>query len=215
MRDETATGSALAASSFIKRSKRTMYNIEEFLNRLVTRIARLKMQYDPTRYPQDYDFRVRGAIGMMAREIEQQFMVNLASTLGPEHEASMPIIRAIFEHSGSPVKAEVLQALKALEEKQPSPEEQAAQAAQLALPVAQLEKIKAETYKITEEGQYKEAQTEEVIAEIEQVPAKANIENIRALNDLKETENQERQLELLAEKNDIQREQIRSRSKKD
>jgi hypothetical protein len=213
MRDETATGSALAASSFIKRSKRTMYNIEEFLNRLITRIARLKMQYEPTRYPQDYEFRVRGAIGMMAREIEQQFMVNLASTLGPEHAASMPIIKAIFEHSGSPVKAEVLQALKALEEKQPSPEEQAAQAAQLALPVAQLEKIKAETYKITQEGDYKEAQTEEVIVDIENAPAKQNIENIRALNDLKETENQELQLDLLAEKNQIQREALQSRKK--
>ncbi|NIO40802.1 MAG: hypothetical protein GTO41_11855, partial [Burkholderiales bacterium] len=66
MRDETATGSALGASSFIKRSKRTMYNIEEFLNKLVKRVARLKMQYEPQRYPQDYDFRVRGAIGMMA-----------------------------------------------------------------------------------------------------------------------------------------------------
>jgi hypothetical protein len=177
------------------------------------RIARLKMQYEPTRYPQDYEFRVRGAIGMMAREIEQQFMVNLASTLGPEHAASMPIIKAIFEHSGSPVKAEVLQALKALEEKQPSPEEQAAQAAQLALPVAQLEKIKAETYKITQEGDYKEAQTEEVIVDIENAPAKQNIENIRALNDLKETENQELQLDLLAEKNQIQREALQSRKK--
>jgi hypothetical protein len=213
MRDETATGSAIAASSFIKRSKRTMYNIEEFLNKMVTRIARLKMQYEPSRYPQDYDFRVRGAIGMMARELEQQFMVNLASTIGPDHPASMPIIKAIFEHSGSPVKGEVLQALKALEEKEPDPAEEAARQAQLALPVAELEKLKAETYKITQEGGYKEAQTEEVIVDIETAPDRANIENIRALNDLKETENQERQIDLLAEKNDIQRQALSQRKK--
>jgi hypothetical protein len=166
VRDETATGSALGASSFIKRSKRTMYNIEEFLNRLVKRIARLKMQYEPTRYPEDYDFRVRGAIGIMAREIEQQFMVHLASVVGPDHPASMPIIKAIFEHSGSPVKAEVLSALKALEEKDPDPAEEAARRAQLELPVAELEKVRAETFKIVNEGGLKGAQTATEEAEL-------------------------------------------------
>ncbi len=103
VRDETATGSALAASSFIKRSKRTMYNIEGYMNRLVRRVLRLKMQFEPGRYPQDYEFQVRGNMGMMAREIEQQQMTNLVSVLGPDSPASMPIIMAIFEHSGSPV----------------------------------------------------------------------------------------------------------------
>ena len=81
VRDETATGSALAASSFIKRSKRTMYNIEGYMNRLVRRTLRLKMQFEPKRYPQDYNFQVRGSIGMMARELETQFMVNLVSVI--------------------------------------------------------------------------------------------------------------------------------------
>ena len=39
VRDETATGSALAASSFIKRSKRTMFNIEQYMDRLVRRVS--------------------------------------------------------------------------------------------------------------------------------------------------------------------------------
>jgi hypothetical protein len=179
------------------------------------------MQYEPTRYPEDYDFRVRGAIGIMAREIEQQFMVNLASIIGPQHPASMPIIKAIFEHSGSPVKAEVLSALKALEEKAPDPAEEAARRAQLelpvaelekvraeTLPVAELEKVRAETFKIVNEGGLKGAQTATEEAELEGIPQTQNIENLRALNDLQETSNQERQLDLLEDKNAIEREKI-------
>ena len=102
-----------------------MFNIEGYMDKLVRRCLHLKMQFEPDRYPQDYEFRVRGSMGMMAREIEQGFMVNLMSVIGPESPASMPIIRGIFEHSSSPVRGDVLAALKAIEEKQPSEEEAA------------------------------------------------------------------------------------------
>ena len=145
VRDETATGSALAASSFIKRSKRTMYNIEGYMNRLVKRVLRLKMQYEPDRYQQDYDFQVRGGMGIMAREIEQQFLTNLAAIAGKDSPAAMPIIRAIFEHSGSPVKQEVLAARKAIEAKQPTEEEKAPERAKLVLAVEHVENVIAGT----------------------------------------------------------------------
>lgn len=214
MRDETATGSALAASGFIKRSKRTMYNIEEFLNILVRRVTHLKMQYEPSRYPQDYDFQVRGTMGIMAREIEQQFLVDLARVLGPDHQASSVIIKAIFEHSGSPVKAEVLAALKQAEqENQPSEEEQqlikAAQRAQLLMPIREVEKTEAEIQKILAEGGLKVAQTEKAEEEADQIEASQNVQELRVLNDLQETRNQQRQLDLLEDKNEIERQRLR------
>jgi hypothetical protein len=205
MRDETATGSALGASSFIKRSKRTMYNVEGFLNRLIRRTLHLKMKFDPKRYPQDYEFSVRGSMGMMAREIEQQQMVNLIGLLGPDSPATMPIIRAIMEHSGSPVRSEVLMALKQMMEKQPTPEEQAAQKAQLEAPVMQVEKIKAEIAKILSEAGLKAAQKDHTQEETEALDERVQLENVRTLNDLAETNNQKLQLELQAEKNDIER----------
>ena len=205
MRDETATGSALGASSFIKRSRRTMHNIEGFMNRFVKRIMHLKMQFDPQRYPNDYEFSVRGTMGIMAREIEQQFMVNLVSVLGPQSPATQPIIKAIFEHSGTPVKAEVLAQLKALEEKEPTEEEQAAQAAALELPVAELDKIKAETAKLIAEAGFKDAQEDKTEAEIKAMAARGDLEALAALNDIQETDNQKTQIELQAEKNDIER----------
>lgn len=214
MRDETATGSAIAASGIIKRSKRTMYNIEDFMTKLVRRCARLKMQYDAQRYPQDYEFRVRGTLGIMAREIEQSFMVNLLQVVGGDSPAGMPIIRAIFEHSGSPVKQEVLQALKAIEEKQPSPEEQAAQQAALAAPILENEKTKAETMKLFAEAGYKDAQEDNERMDASMKPAEGERETARIMNDLVETSNQSRQLDILEDKNEIERDKLRMQLRK-
>jgi hypothetical protein len=214
MRDETATGSALAASGFIKRSKRTMLNVEEFMNTLIRRVAHLKMQYEPQRFPNDYDFQVRGTLGIMAREIEQQFLINLAQVLGPEHDASMPIIRAIFEHSGTPVKAQVLKSLKAIEEENKPDEQQQqimeeAALAQLRIPILAAQKLEAEIFKITEEGELKAAQADKTEEEADQIEDAALVEDLRVLNDLQETRNQSRQLDLLEDKNDIEREKIK------
>jgi hypothetical protein len=213
VRDETATGSALAASSFIKRSKRTMYNIEGYMNKLVKRVLRLKMQFEPQKYPQDYDFQVRGTAGIMAREIEQQFMVNLMSVIGPDSPASMPIIRAIFEHSGSPVRSEVLQALQALEQKEPSPEEQAAQKAQLAIPVAQHSKLVAETRKLIAEENLKDAQAEKTEEEADNLKGEFDLDAAKVMDQLQQTQNQARQLDLMDDKNALTAEGLRIQEK--
>lgn len=213
MRDETATGSALAASSFIKRSKRTMFNIECYMDRLIRRVLRLKMQFESDRYPQDYAFRVRGSIGMMAREIEQQFMVNLVSVIGPDSPASMPIIRGIFEHSSSPVRLEVLNALKAVAEKKPTPEEEAAQKAQLEIPVKEVQKLDAEIAKLVGEAELKEAQAEKTGAEADIIPSEHELEKAKLLNDIEQTENVAEGLDIQRDKNVLTKEGLRIQEK--
>jgi len=201
VRDESATGSALAASSFIKRSKRTMYNIEGYMNKLIRRVLRLKTQFEPGRYPQDYEFQVKGSIGIMARELEANFMVNMLSVIGADSPASMPIIRAIFEHSGSPVRSEVLQALKAIENKQETPEEAAAKKAQLEIPVLTADKLRAETAKILEEAELKEAQAEKTEAETDAMPEASLIKRANVVNDMEDGENVSRGLDIQDDKN--------------
>ena len=213
VRDETATGSALAASSFIKRSKRTMFNIEGYLNRLIRRVLHLKMKFDPQRYPTDYEFQVKGSIGMMAREIEQQFMVNLMGVIGPDSPASMPIIRAIFEHSGSPVKADVLAALKAIEEKEPTPEEEKAAKAQQLIPILQAEKLQGEISKLVSEANLKDAQAEKIEEETENLEQEADLDEVKVLDQLQQTGNQSRQLDLMADKNKLTAEGLRIQEK--
>ena len=213
VRDESATGSALAASSFIKRSKRTMFNIECYMDKLVRRVLRLKMQFEPDRYPQDYEFRVRGSIGMMAREIEQGFMVNMLQVIGKDSPASMPIVRAIFEHSSSPVRGDVLAELKALQEKKPTPEEEAAKAAQLALPVKEIEKIDAEIAKLLAEADLKDSQADKTDVETKGVDTKASLEQVKVLNELEETDNVSRGLDIQEDKNELTAEGLRIQEK--
>ncbi len=82
VRDESAMGSGIAASGTIKRSKRTMFHVEEFLNRLLRRILWRKMQFDPERYPMDFEFQVKGTIGMLAREVPTEQLATLAQERG-------------------------------------------------------------------------------------------------------------------------------------
>lgn len=213
VRDETATGSALSASGFIKRSKRTMQNIEGFMNKLVRRTLRLKMQFEPDKYPLDYEFQVRGTLGIMAREIEQQSMTNLLQTVGADSPAAMPILKGIFEHSGSPIKSDVLAALKAIEEKAPDPAEEKARQAQLELPVAELIKVKAETAKLMAEAGLKDAQEDKTREEAQNEDLRGELESAKVFNDLSETQNQVRQLDLLEDKNQIEREKIAAQRK--
>lgn len=213
VRDESATGTALAASSFIKRSKRTMYNIEGYMRKLVRRVLHLKMQFEPTRYPQDYDFQVKGSIGIMAREIEQQFMIQLMGVIGADSPASMPIIRAIMEHSGSPVRSDVIKALKAIEDKKPSPEEEAAQKAQLAIPVLTAEKLQAEVTKLVSESELKDAQAEKIEEETENLQQEADLDQAKVFDQFQQTANQMRQLDLMDDKNALTAEGLRIQEK--
>jgi hypothetical protein len=74
VRDQASGASAVNVSGIVKRNKRTMLNMETFLTKLIERIVWRKMQYEPSRYPADYKFVVRGTIGIMSREIEQAFL---------------------------------------------------------------------------------------------------------------------------------------------
>jgi hypothetical protein len=201
MRDETATGSALAASGFIKRSKRTMYNIEEFLNKLVRRVLHLKMQYEPSKYPQDYEFQVRGTVGIMSREIEQQFMIDMLRVIGMDSPVANSVIKGILEHSGSPIKTSVLREMEEMEKQnQPTPEmqqlQQQAQMAALQAPILQVAKLDAEVKKLLSEAEYKAAQTEKTDEETDNIEDSQVVEELRVLNDLQETKNQQRQLDI-------------------
>jgi hypothetical protein len=77
VRDQATGASAVNVSGIVKRNKRTMLNMECFLTKLIERIAWRKMQYDPQRFPRDFKFVVRGTVGIMAREVEQQFLTQM------------------------------------------------------------------------------------------------------------------------------------------
>ena len=122
-RNETLGGTSMIASTFVKRTKRALRNINKsFLEPLVQRILWRRQQYDATRYPAGLKFRIAGTLGIVARELEQSQLTQLLSLVPPGSATQRVIIKAIFDNSNSPYKAELEAALE--QDAQPDPMQQ-------------------------------------------------------------------------------------------
>jgi len=109
-RNNTASGMSMMLSGSIKRSKRTLANIErKFISPLLHKTAWRYMQLDPDRYPvMDIKFKVYSTLGIMAREVEQQQLTSLLNTVPPDSPAYWMLIRSIYENSSITDKDKML-----------------------------------------------------------------------------------------------------------
>ena len=123
-RNSTASGMSMIQGGAIKRSKRTLANIERhFTSPLIHKAAWRRMQFDSTRYPvSDVKFTVFGSLGIMAREIEQQQLSSLLNTVPPDSPAYWMLIRSIYENSSISNKDQMLQLVDQLLQKTLNPE---------------------------------------------------------------------------------------------
>jgi hypothetical protein len=146
-RNETASGMSQLNASFIKRAKRTMYNIERnLLNPLIKKALWRYMQFWPQRYPTDFKFIVKSTMGIMAKEFEQTQLTQLMGFIPPESPAFNIILGAIFQNTSSANNKEIRAAFEAMSQG-PSPEEQQLQeqAKQLELKTRAVEIAKTES----------------------------------------------------------------------
>ena len=92
-RNATASGMSMMMGGAIKRSKRTLANIERmFTSPLIHKAAWRYMQFAPDRYPiRDVKFIVNSTLGIMAREMEQQQLTGLLSTVPADSPASRAV----------------------------------------------------------------------------------------------------------------------------
>ena len=113
-RNSTASGMSMIASSAIKRTKRTMQNVDrDFLTLLVRKFAWRYMQFDNERYPiDDYLFLPRSSMGMMAREFEQTQMTNLLSMTQQGSPTFGLLLSQIVDNSSGENKEEFKKALQ-------------------------------------------------------------------------------------------------------
>jgi Membrane protein involved in colicin uptake len=160
-RNETASGMSMLQASFLKRAKRTMQNIErQYMNPLLRRMLWRYMQFDPARYPKDYKFVVRAAMGIMAKEVENAQLVSMLGYVPPESPAHGILLKALFDNTASAEKKELKAAIEAMLAP-PSEEQQQQQQMmqQLQMQMAQLElaEKQATVTKLQAEAQYAQA----------------------------------------------------------
>lgn len=191
-RNETVGGISAMQSGFLKRAKRTMQNIERrFLNPIIRKSMWRLMQFEPQRYPVDMVFQVQSAMGIMAKEVENQQLVQMLGFVPPESPAHKVIIRALFDNTNSSEKAEIKQAVDEMfAPPTPEQEQMAQMQQQMAMQMAQLElaakqadveKTKAEAALAMARAQYEtvKADLEDDKVEIDAANSAINAENTR------------------------------------
>jgi hypothetical protein len=132
-RDSSGAGMSMAVSGIIKKYKRTLTNFQEdFMVPLIKKVAFRYMQFDPERYPSvDMKFIPTATLGIMAREYEQQQLIGLLQTLGPNTPVLPIILKGIIANSSLSNRAEMEAALEQMS--QPNPEQQQMQQVQAQL----------------------------------------------------------------------------------
>jgi hypothetical protein len=106
----TVGGMGMLTAATIKRTKRTLANIErQFISPLVHKTAYRYMHFDKKRYPiPDMKFTVNATLGMMAKEIETQQFANLLKTVPESSPAYWLLLKGIYENSSISNKDQML-----------------------------------------------------------------------------------------------------------
>lgn len=166
-RNETASGISMIQSSALKRMRRTMWNLErQFLNPLIRKSSWRLMQFNSQRYPADYEFIVRGTIGIISREFEQSQLTALLSVVQPETPAYNIILKGIIELSNTPKRDELLVQID--QANQPDPKMQQMQEMQMQ------QSIEGAQVSIDQDKK----ETEKLVAEIEKIQAETEHERV-------------------------------------
>ena len=198
---------SMSVAGIVKKYKRTLMNFQEdFLVPLITKCAYRFMQFDPERYPStDLKFTPMATLGIIAREYEQQQLIALLQTLGPDTPVLPMILKGIIASSSLPNRAEMIQQLEQMT--QPSPEQQQLQQTtmqlQMAEAQAQIAKLQSEAVRNNASAQKDVVAAQLMPAEVEAKVISGLSQNIRGDNTNGEFERRAKIAELALKEEDI------------
>ena len=161
--NETLGGMSMIAAGSIKRSKRTMQNIERrFLVPMIKKFIHRYMQFDSVRYPSmDYKFLPRSTMGIMAREFTMAQISQAMQVLPPDQPAFGILLENFFNNSALPDKEAIkTEIARMYQPKPPNPMEQQAEVLTVEKLAQEVEKLKSETVENYAQADAKRRQTE-------------------------------------------------------
>ena len=109
-RNETAAGMSMSMGNMVKRSKRTIRNIErEMIIPMIQKTHRVYMQLEPQLYAAtDVTFRVTSVLGTMARELEQAQFANMMNTVDPGSTGYWVLMKSMYQASSLSNREEMM-----------------------------------------------------------------------------------------------------------
>lgn len=172
--EASGAGLSMALSGLMKKNKRALINFQEdFLIPFITKAAYRFMQFDPERYPvQDFKFMPVSTLGMVAREYEQQQMIGLMQTLGPQSPITPVLLQGIIQSSSLSNRDAIVAQLQQMSQPDPAQAQMAQQAAQMDM---QLKGSQIEYYSSSAEKNRADAQKKTVEAQIMPQEAEAKM----------------------------------------
>ena len=162
--EASGAGLSMALSGLMKKNKRALINFQEdFLVPFIERAAWRFMQFDPERYPvKDFKFLPCSTMGMVAREYEQQQMVGLMQTLGPQSPITPVLLQGIIQSSSLSNREDIILQLQKMSQPDPQSQQRAMQEDQLknGLVQAQINYYNSQSAKNMAESQQTQVETQ-------------------------------------------------------
>ena len=176
-RDAGAGGMSMAMAGIIKKYKRTLSNFQEdFMIPFINKAAFRYMQFDSERYPTaDMTFVPTATLGILAREFEQQQMIGLLQTLGPNTPVLPLILKGILQNSSLSNRGELMKALEQMS--QPNPDAQKAQQEQQ---MAQMQLAAAQVADLQSKAQKQQAEAQKTMVEAQMIPEEHRVKLVQA-----------------------------------
>jgi hypothetical protein len=138
---DTASGMSMMQSASIKRQKRTLMNFQNtFLIPMINKSMWRKIQFDVDRYPvSDYKFIPYSTMGIMAKELEMQQMVQMLQAIPKDSPAFNVILLAMLQNSSIHNRDQIVFGLQQGQEPNPEMEQMQQMGIQLQVQQAQAE----------------------------------------------------------------------------
>jgi len=187
-----AGGMSMAVASIIKKYKRTLVNFQEdFMIPFINKAAFRYMQFDPERYPVvDLKFIPTAALGIIAREHEQQQFIALLQTLGPNTPVLPVILKGIMANSSLSNRYELIQMLDQMATPDPQAQQMQQMQQQMAMQLAQAQIAVQST-----QAEQNKAEAQKTMIEAQLLPQKTQAEMTSALTKNLPTETDANQVE--------------------
>ena len=177
-RDAGQGGISMAVASIIKKYKRTLVNFQEdFMIPFITKAAYRYMQFDPERYPTvDMKFIPTAALGIIAREHEQQQFISLLQTLGPNTPVLPIILKGIMANSSLSNRYELIEMLDKMASGDPQAQQASMMQQQLAMQLAQ-----AQIAVQTTQAEQNKAEAQKLLTEAQLMPIELQAKSMTAM----------------------------------
>jgi hypothetical protein len=191
-REGGSQGMSMAMAGIIKKYKRTLVNFQEdFMIPFIYKASYRYMQFDPERYPSvDVTFTPTATLGILAKEFEQQQMIGLLQTLGPDTPVLPVLLKGILSNSSLSNRAELISTLEKMSQPNPEQKQQQKEAA-----AAQASLVQAQIADTQASAMVKQAEAQKTQVEAQIAPDVAKAKLIAALSTNLDNDNETKDFE--------------------